>query len=434
MFSSSRPARRAVQPVLAPLALLLSLPAAAQRDSLFSQDVCERPWNDTCPGGGPSCTPFAPPLAQPTDWRALRAALRNVVFGRADGALPATGADAAELLGGRSGRGCWCSALGNCNASLCTWPANITRLTFTTAAAFPNGSLALALNSTVYYTLNTSGVAPITYPSGGPPLFPDFPSLPQRGGTLVLFHNGHNQPCNDTSTTDDDNTVDYLNQLGYDVMSFNMPLYATNFYPPSGGCDHRWFAQFERAGVPTMRFFLEPVVRAVNFALGELGYDRVAMTGLSGGGWTTTLAAALDARIGLAMPVAGSMPCDFHHTAWDYEQLCNASWAMVANYTSLYVLGGLEANKTLVQINHEKDPCCFHGCTRHDRIRTYNAFVRSQTAGRFATCVTQGNAHEVNPRDKVVIGSLLDKWRMSAGGALAAADVDELPFNTMREW
>jgi len=36
-------------------------------------------------------------------------------------------------------------------------------------------------------------------------------------------------------------------------------------------------------------------------------------------------------------------------------------------------------------------------------------------------------------RDRVVIGSLLDKWRIS-NGTLSAADVDELPFNSMREW
>jgi hypothetical protein len=37
------------------------------------------------------------------------------------------------------------------------------------------------------------------------------------------------------------------------------------------------------------RFFLEPVVLTINFALDVLGYDNVVMTGLSGGGWTTTM-------------------------------------------------------------------------------------------------------------------------------------------------
>ena len=38
-----------------------------------------------------------------------------------------------------------------------------------------------------------------------------------------------------------------------------------------------------------VKFFLEPVVRAVNYAVNVLGYKKVAMTGLSGGGWTTVL-------------------------------------------------------------------------------------------------------------------------------------------------
>ena len=192
--------------------------ALALVPSVIADDCCLRPWNDHCPGAGGTCTTFAPPPPAPTDWKALRGALRNEVFGRSDGLLPSAGVDAVELVGGNSGRGCWCSTLGRCDASACTWPANLTRLTFTVSASFPNGSLALALNSTVYYTLNTSGVAPINYPAGGPPEFPPIAMGPKRGGTLVLFHNGHNQPCSDNATTDDDSTVDWLNQLGYDVM------------------------------------------------------------------------------------------------------------------------------------------------------------------------------------------------------------------------
>ena len=104
---------------------------------------------------------------------------------------------------------------------------------------------------------------------------------------------------------------------------------------PSIPCDHAWFESWELAGVPVFRFFVEPVIRAVNYATQVLGYKRVVMMGLSGGGWTTTLAAALDPRIALSTPVAGSVPCDFAHTSWDFEQSCNNSWARVANYTSL---------------------------------------------------------------------------------------------------
>ena len=68
---------------------------------------------------------------------------------------------------------------------------------------------------------------------------------------------------------------------------------------------------------------------------------------------------------------------------------------------------------------HQEDPCCFHGCGRHERLEDgerpslslsrvawytflskreeYGRFVRSQAEGLFRTMVTEGNQHEVNP-------------------------------------
>ena len=144
------------------------------------------------------------------------------------------------------------------------------------------------------------------------------------------------------------------------------------------------------------------------------------------------LYAAIDPRIQLSVPVAGSVPCDFRHTSWDYEQRCNSTWAQVANYSTLYALAALERNRSSVQILHEQDPCCFHGCGRHDRIRAYNGDVGSRARGLFQTAVTSGNVHEVNPRDRVILGGLLDKLRVY--GALTPDDVRRLPFNTLDEW
>ena len=73
------------------LALVVLSPALAD-------DVCQRQWNDYCPGAGGSCTPFAPPLPSPTDWLALRGALVDAVFGRSDGQLPSAGVDATYAL------------------------------------------------------------------------------------------------------------------------------------------------------------------------------------------------------------------------------------------------------------------------------------------------------------------------------------------------
>lgn len=56
----------------------------------------------------------------------------------------------------------------------------------------------------------------------------------------------------------------------------------------------------------------------------------------------------------------------------------------------------------------------------------------AQTSGQFLTAVTVGNAHEVNTREKTIIGGLIDKLRIQ--GQLLPDDLTRLPFNTMREW
>lgn len=77
---------------------------------------------------------------------------------------------------------------------------------------------------------------------------------------------------------------------------------------PTTCTSHNWFEQFEDQGDHPIRYFLEAVVLVTNYALDVLKYNKVVMTGLSGGGWTTTIAAALDPRISLSMPIAGSIP------------------------------------------------------------------------------------------------------------------------------
>ena len=57
------------------------------------------------------------------------------------------------------------------------------------------------------------------------------------------------------------------------------------------------------------RLFLEPIVQDINyFTRAVPNAGDVSMTGLSGGGWTATMAPAVDSRIKLSIPVAGSAP------------------------------------------------------------------------------------------------------------------------------
>ena len=54
--------------------------------------------------------------------------------------------------------------------------------------------------------------------------------------------------------------------------------------------------------------WVEPVIVGVNYGLSEFGYGDVNMVGISGGGYTTHMCAAIDARIKLSFPTAGSLP------------------------------------------------------------------------------------------------------------------------------
>jgi len=87
--------------------------------------------------------------------------------------------------------------------------------------------------------------------------------------------------------------------------------------------------------------------------------ERVAVTGLSGGGWQTIVISSLDTRVKLSNPVAGYS--SFRTRAWhlkdlgDSEQTPN-DLATIADYTHLTAM--MAPRPTLLTFN-SKDNCCF---------------------------------------------------------------------------
>jgi hypothetical protein len=100
------------------------------------------------------------------------------------------------------------------------------------------------------------------------------------------------------------NVSTYFHSLGYDVFILSMPLKGINYglgyddngtlikNETGGAVDHWWFQQWEDKGDAALRYFLEPAYLTVNYAKSK-GYDFVGLAGLSGGGWSTTVAAAI---------------------------------------------------------------------------------------------------------------------------------------------
>lgn len=179
-------------------------------------------------------------------------------------------------------------------------------------------------------------------------------------GQLMIYHGGHGEPVESGLPFIQDGL-----SRGYTMALIEMPLSPVNGGPSIirqiGG--QEWHMDSHDAlqwlkptqGSP-IRYFIEPVIVYLNYAAGH--YTHISMAGLSGGGWTTTLAAAIDSRIESSYPVAGSMPLRLRYWGdWgDWEQSDYGLYS-IASYEDLYLLGA--CNGRQLQILNRRDSCCF---------------------------------------------------------------------------
>ena len=122
-----------------------------------------------------------------------------------------------------------------------------------------------------------------------------------------------------------------------------------------------------------MRYFFEPAVQAMNYWDGNFTFRDYNMVGLSGGGWTTSILPALDARIKFSIPVAGSWPgiiflgslacaegiCGDGCTTLDCGEQNWTDLFAVAGYIDLYIMASYGPNRRQFQILNYNDDCCF---------------------------------------------------------------------------
>ncbi len=127
------------------------------------------------------------------------------------------------------------------------------------------------------------------------------------------------------------------------------------------GYQHNNASYLDLCGVAGIAVFYLAMCRGLEvlLALERVDPERIAVTGLSGGGWQTIILAALDTRVRLAAPNAGFIGLDYrvNHRAdrGDIEQ--NASdLAATADYPMLTAM--LAPRPALLMYN-ELDDCCF---------------------------------------------------------------------------
>jgi hypothetical protein len=126
------------------------------------------------------------------------------------------------------------------------------------------------------------------------------------------------------------------------------------------GFAHGRMNQLELCGASGLAPFYLAMSRALDLGLALDGVDptRVAVSGLSGGGWQTILISSLDERVTLANPVAGfgSFHTNIAYGDMGDSEQAPTDLAALADYTHLVALRA--PRPTLLTYNI-KDDCCF---------------------------------------------------------------------------
>jgi len=204
----------------------------------------------------------------------------------------------------------------------------------------------------------------------------------RKNNRLVILHHGHACTLNDSPDLADvgygmQRTINALLQDGYSVLGMYMPHYRPD------DCTDGHDGMFNipvTIGSP-MKFFLEPVAVALNYLKTRYSadnfphYQEFDMVGLSGGGWTTTVYAAVDPTIKFSFPVAGTIPLYLRSdgSIGDLEQTLDVFY-QIAGYPDLYVMGSYGSGRKQVQILNRRDDCCF-GRAQHDAAATGMSYV-----------------------------------------------------------
>jgi dienelactone hydrolase len=180
---------------------------------------------------------------------------------------------------------------------------------------------------------------------------------------LVIVHHGHGDTFTDPSFRMDEMLIELL-EAGYAALAMYMPNYGpAPKSPPGVPLDGDRHGPIFSLPNPTsaLRAFLEPVAACLHHLRTTHAYLDVHMTGLSGGGWTTALYAAVDPSVRASVHVSGSLPLDlrFGSSVGDEEQNHRPLYADTIGYRDLYTLGACGSGRRQVQVLYERDPCCF---------------------------------------------------------------------------
>lgn len=212
----------------------------------------------------------------------------------------------------------------------------------------------------------------------------------EAGRQLFIIHQGHDgspfsfRPAN--------TLISHMLENDYDVLVLCMPGVGWNrvenirikTWDGWGSLsslqegDHAPFTMIDTGGGHFIKFFIEPVQASLDLALAQRRYEHVTMLGHSGGGWTTTLSAAIDARIDYSISYAGTLPFFARRKSSDLGDIEQYDSAFYRHFTypMLYELASWGTGKKRIhyQVYSTEDACCFD----RDSSTVFSAYLASR--------------------------------------------------------
>ena len=216
---------------------------------------------------------------------------------------------------------------------------------------------------------------------------------------MILYHHGYAGDVRDMA-----DLFRPLIAAGYNIIALNFLGYGENWYAseiyyPKLGWYHTSVHRLLSLEKHPLKFFVEPAIVAVNYAQ-SLGFPYVDMIGLSAGGWTTEMAAAVDPRIRRSYPVAGGYPLYLRSKAEGNQApppQYEPRLLQTACYLDIYVLGSVGAGRRQLQIFNRFDRCCY----RNTLGKLYEPAVKKAVdevgEGSFAVVIDETHAdHKIS--------------------------------------
>lgn len=195
------------------------------------------------------------------------------------------------------------------------------------------------------------------------------------------------------------------------------------------GLNHYRMNQLDLVGTSGLAVFYESLRKSVDIAMDLPGADRgrIAVTGLSGGGWQTIFISALDTRVALANPVAGHSSY-VTRAQWpdldlgDSEQT-PSDLAAIADYPHL---NALVAPRPLLLSYNAKDNCCFRADYAAGAMVQLAApvFGLLNVADRFGYHVNHDEGHNYGLDNREAFYQFLHEHFFGGGDSFDPREVD----------